>query len=151
LLIDRERDACPWQPSGSSIAMDRNPTPSHAGPSVLAATPTMLRGTQDIDMAVYWSLTSCYSAKSLNLFKSVEMIHKYTTPVLRFNERFKGHVRIWQLFRAAAIEDRDRYVRRGALEHLARERGEDPATWQLIPKLRWMRLRWKCSRQHAVC
>jgi hypothetical protein len=31
---------------------------------VLAATPTMLRGTQSIDTAVYSSLTSCHSAKS---------------------------------------------------------------------------------------
>jgi Magnesium chelatase, subunit ChlI len=56
-----------------------NPTPSHAGPSLLAATPTMLRGTQRIDTAVYWSLTSCHSAKSLKLFKSVDTICGHIT------------------------------------------------------------------------
>ena len=49
--------AAPWQ-------LDRNglsPTPFHAGSSLLAATPTMLRDTQGIGTAVYWSLTSCHS------------------------------------------------------------------------------------------
>jgi hypothetical protein len=40
-----------------------NPMPSHAGPSVLEAILTILRGTQSIDTAVYWSLTLCHSGK----------------------------------------------------------------------------------------
>jgi hypothetical protein len=49
--------------------LDRNGpnlTSSHAGPSLLAATPTILRGTQSLDTAVYWSLTSCHSTKTPN-------------------------------------------------------------------------------------
>jgi len=63
-LVDSERNSSLgvafWQ-------FDRNrsnPTPSHAGPSVRAATTTMLRGTQIIDTAVYWSLTECHSGST---------------------------------------------------------------------------------------
>jgi hypothetical protein len=69
-------------PSAAFWPLDRhgsNPTPSHASPSVRAAPPTMLRGTQRIDTAVYWSLTSCHSAKSLKPSTSVEPIRGDTT------------------------------------------------------------------------
>ena len=56
----------PWAASWPLDRNGLNPTPSHAGPSLLAATPTMLRGTLGIDMAVYWSLPSCHSSKSPN-------------------------------------------------------------------------------------
>jgi hypothetical protein len=49
-----------FMPSAAFWPLDRNgssPTPSYAGPSLLAATPTMLSGTQRIDTAVYWGLT----------------------------------------------------------------------------------------------
>jgi hypothetical protein len=52
----------PWATFWPLDRNGSNPTPSHAGPRVLAATPTMLRGTQRIDTAVHWSLTSCHSA-----------------------------------------------------------------------------------------
>jgi hypothetical protein len=52
----------PWAAFWQLDRKRSNPTPSHAGPSVLAATPTLLRGTQRIDTAVYSSLTSCHSA-----------------------------------------------------------------------------------------
>jgi hypothetical protein len=55
----------PWAAFGPLDRHGSNPTPSHASPSVRAATPTMLRGTQNLDTAVYWSLTSCHSRKSL--------------------------------------------------------------------------------------
>ena len=54
----------PWAVFWQLDRNGSNPTPSHAGPSLLAATPTRLRGTQSIDTAVYCSLTSCHSNKS---------------------------------------------------------------------------------------
>jgi hypothetical protein len=54
----------PWAAFWQLDRNGSNPTPSHAGPSLLAAIPTMLRGTQSIDTAVYWSLTSCHSRKT---------------------------------------------------------------------------------------
>src|SRR3712207_4238167 len=42
--------------------MDRTPMRPHADPSLLAATPTMRRGTQSLDTAESCSLTSCHSA-----------------------------------------------------------------------------------------
>jgi len=51
----------PWAAFWQLDRDGSNPTPSLASPSLLAATPTMLRGMQRIDTAVYWSLTSCHS------------------------------------------------------------------------------------------
>src|SRR5262249_58699418 len=48
-----------------------NPTPSRASLRLPVTTPTMLRGTQSSDTAVYESLTSCHSAKSHEVSKSV--------------------------------------------------------------------------------
>jgi hypothetical protein len=56
-----------------------NLTLSHASPSLPVTTPTMLRGTQSIDAAVYESLTSCHSAKSHYTSTSVDMIRGHST------------------------------------------------------------------------
>src|SRR5215472_16148167 len=52
-------------PCAARWQLDRNgshPTPSHAGPRVLAALATRLRGAQRMDRAAYRRFTSCQSS-----------------------------------------------------------------------------------------